>query len=83
MTQIILDAASADVLAGTHGEVTVCDPTGKVIGRFRRTFSPEEMAARNPFTLKDLEEAKRRALQDGPGESLAEVWKQIHAEAKQ
>jgi hypothetical protein len=82
MTQIILDTASANALAGTRGDVTVCDPTGKVIGRFRRTLTSEEMEARNPFTLEDLEEARRRAAEDGPAIPLAEVWKQIRSEAK-
>jgi hypothetical protein len=42
MTQITLDAAAADKLNAIEGIVELCDPSGKVLGRFTPAFNPSE-----------------------------------------
>ena len=42
MTRITLDAATADKLQAADHPVEVCDPSGKVIGRFTPAFDPSE-----------------------------------------
>jgi hypothetical protein len=73
MSELVLDDAVAAVLSATRGEVLLRDRSGKVIGKFRRTMSPEEMAARNPFTQEDLKEAERIESLKRPGVPLSEI----------
>ncbi len=77
MSELVLDDAVAAALASTKGEVVLRDRSGKEIGKFRRTMSTEEMAARNPFTLDDLEAIKRDPASKEPGEPFSELWKRL------
>ena len=79
MSEVTLDEAAVAILGSTRGEVVVRNPKGEVVGRFRRTMSAEEMASRNPFTLKDLERAQKDPAAKEPGEPLSEFWKRIRA----
>lgn len=80
MSELVLDDAVAATLSAVKGEVVLRDRSGKEIGRFRRTFSQEEMAARNPFTLDDLDAARRDAAAKEPGIALAEFWEKLKRE---
>ncbi len=80
MSELTLDDAVAAMLSSQKGEVVLLDRSGREIGRFRPTCDQAEMhARRNPFTLEDLEEAKR-AASEGGGSPLSEVWKRIKGE---
>jgi hypothetical protein len=80
MSELILDDAVAAALSSIRGEVVLRDRSGKEIGKFRRTMSPEEMAERNPFTLEDLEAAQRDPASRRAGMPLSEFWKRLREE---
>ena len=81
MSELTLDDTVAAMLSSQTEEVVLRDKSGKELGRFRPTSDQAALhARRNPFTLEDLEEAKRAASKGG-GLPLAEIWKQIKAEA--
>ena len=81
MSELTLDDTVAALLSSLTGETVLRDKRGKQLGRFEPTIdSAERHARRNPFTLEDLEEAKRTAT-EGDGSPLSEVWKRIKGEA--
>jgi hypothetical protein len=74
MTQITVTGTTLEHFSSVHvGPVEVCDPQGKVLGR----FEPALPAFRTDLKPRLSEEEVRRILAE-PGETaLAEIWKKL------
>jgi len=73
MTQIIISDATATQLASLNIPVSICDPSGKLLGTFIPGVSYDpELYARNPSPLTPEERQRRRQL--GGGKTLSEFW---------
>ncbi len=62
MLKITLDAAAASKLHEVYQAAELCDPSGKVVGRFEPVFDPAEWEILGP-PISD-EELERRAKSD-------------------
>ena len=62
MTQISLDAALASKLHELYTAAELCDPSGKVVGRFEPVFDPAKWEPLGPQVSE--EELDRRAKSD-------------------
>jgi hypothetical protein len=72
MTRITLDAATADKLQAADHPVEVCNPSGKVIGRFTPTFDPSEWEPITPdVTEEELDRREREEESYSTEEMLA------------
>ena len=71
MTQIILDAGASGQLSGAVQPVELCDPTGRVLGRFVPLIDSSEWEPLTPDISE--EEARRRGRSKEKRYTTAEV----------
>ncbi len=68
-------------LASLTEETVIQDETGEIIGRFRPVDPQEKDLYARARAMIDLEEIKRRKREEkGPGRSLSEILKELHAQ---
>jgi hypothetical protein len=75
MTQIILDAATSGKLTGLGRSVELCDPSGKVLGRFVPLIDLSEWEPVSPPVSE--EELDRREKSGGKRYTTAEVLEHL------
>ena len=83
MDRITLDENAWETLAGVAGPVEVCDPKGRVRGRYIPE-TEEEKLVREARQLFDLEEAKRRSAAGGflTTEEVARRMREVISQAE-
>ncbi|MCA9026100.1 MAG: hypothetical protein KDA86_12905 [Planctomycetaceae bacterium] len=71
MTQVFVDAATAELLKDTGCDVVICDPQGVPLGRFRSDEIARRYAeAATAFTDEELDQAERDRGNDLTTEEL-------------
>ncbi|HEY1381574.1 MAG TPA: hypothetical protein VGF55_32550 [Gemmataceae bacterium] len=76
MSRMTLDAAVAERLRQALGSVELCDPAGKVIGRFTPTPDPDEYDLEPQISEEEL---RRRMESNEPRYTTAEVLKYLES----
>lgn len=77
MTQIIVTGTALEQFSSVHsGPVEVCDPQGKVIGRFEPALPAYRTDVKSPISDEEFE----RRLARPSRTTLAEIWKRLNAQ---
>jgi hypothetical protein len=71
MDKVILDAVTLARLSSSQREVTVCDETGREVGRFVPTGSPKREPRQPDISEEELDRIERECR--GVGRSLDEI----------
>lgn len=76
MSRMTLDAAVAEKLRQTVTSIELCDPSGKVLGRFTPKLDPDEYDLEPKISHEELQ---RRIDSNEPRYTTAEVLKYLES----
>jgi hypothetical protein len=79
MTKVVVDESLRAKLNGLTEDIEMCDPAGHTLGH----FVPQDLYKQMLYAWVESqcpvseEEMERRRRENGPGRTLAEIWKRL------